>query len=104
MSHDIIKLIKQALDDEISSLAHFRENLDPSVKDCVELILQSKGKVIVTGVASPVILQKRFRIPYPLLERLHIFYTLLMQATEIQELLAQRMSYLRSERVANPKS
>lgn len=52
MSHDIIKLIKQALDDEISSLAHFRENLDPSVKDCVELILQSKGKVIVTGVGK----------------------------------------------------
>lgn len=49
---DTITIVKQALDDEISSLIHFRDELDPSVKDCIDLILQSKGKVIVTGVGK----------------------------------------------------
>lgn len=49
---DTIAIVKQALDDEISSLIHFRDELDPSVKDCIDLILKSKGKVIVTGVGK----------------------------------------------------
>ncbi|MGE8720971.1 KpsF/GutQ family sugar-phosphate isomerase [Leptospira terpstrae] len=49
---DTIEIVKQALDDEISSLIHFRDELDPSVKDCIDLILKSKGKVIVTGVGK----------------------------------------------------
>lgn len=52
MTKDVLGLVRQALDDEISSLVHFRETLDPKVKDCVELILNSKGKVIVTGVGK----------------------------------------------------
>ncbi|EOQ95340.1 sugar isomerase, KpsF/GutQ family [Leptospira wolbachii serovar Codice str. CDC] len=49
---DTLSIVKQALDDEISSLVHFRDQLDPSVKDCIDLILNSSGKVIVTGVGK----------------------------------------------------
>ncbi|TGN19856.1 KpsF/GutQ family sugar-phosphate isomerase [Leptospira idonii] len=49
---DIMSIVKQALDDEISSAIHFKENLDPNIAACVELILKSKGKVIVTGVGK----------------------------------------------------
>ncbi|MBM9548137.1 KpsF/GutQ family sugar-phosphate isomerase [Leptospira sp. 201903074] len=49
---DTIAIVRQALDDEISSLVHFRDELDPSVKDCIDLILKSTGKVIVTGVGK----------------------------------------------------
>ncbi|MDF3822453.1 KpsF/GutQ family sugar-phosphate isomerase [Leptospira sp. 96542] len=52
MNQNIMQIIGQALDDEISSLVHFRKELDPSIKDCIELILKSKGKVIVTGVGK----------------------------------------------------
>lgn len=49
---NIQTIIERALDDEISSIHHFRANLDPNIAKCVELILQSKGKVIVTGVGK----------------------------------------------------
>lgn len=44
--------IEKALDAEIESIRHFRDNLDPNIEKVVELILKSKGKVIVTGVGK----------------------------------------------------
>jgi arabinose-5-phosphate isomerase len=49
---NILSIVKRALDDEISSIVHFRESLDPNITKCISLILESKGKVIVTGVGK----------------------------------------------------
>ncbi|TGL61055.1 KpsF/GutQ family sugar-phosphate isomerase [Leptospira sarikeiensis] len=49
---NILDKVKKALDTEIEAIVHFRENLDPNVEKAVELIFQSKGKVIVTGVGK----------------------------------------------------
>ncbi|XDD50282.1 SIS domain-containing protein [Leptospira sp. WS92.C1] len=48
----IFEKIEKAIDIEIESILHFRKNLDPSIKDVIELILRSKGKLIVTGVGK----------------------------------------------------
>ncbi|EMY77419.1 sugar isomerase, KpsF/GutQ family [Leptospira weilii serovar Ranarum str. ICFT] len=48
----IFEKIEKAIDTEIESILHFRKNLDPSIKEAIELILQSKGKLIVTGVGK----------------------------------------------------
>lgn len=48
----IIEKITKAIDTEIESILHFRKNLDPSIKEAIELILQSKGKLIVIGVGK----------------------------------------------------
>jgi arabinose-5-phosphate isomerase len=47
----LINILK-AIDSEIESIQHFRENLDPSISKAVEHIFQCKGKVIVTGVGK----------------------------------------------------
>ncbi|MCE9501739.1 MAG: KpsF/GutQ family sugar-phosphate isomerase [Leptospira sp.] len=52
MNEDILNRIKKAIDIEIGSIEHFRENLDPAFSDAVELILNSKGRVILTGVGK----------------------------------------------------
>jgi len=49
---EILSIVERALDDEISSIRHFRENLDKNIVECINLILNSKGKVIVTGVGK----------------------------------------------------
>ncbi|WP_167837206.1 KpsF/GutQ family sugar-phosphate isomerase [Leptospira kobayashii] len=49
---NILKIVERALDDEIASIQHFRDNLDERISECVELILNSKGKVVVTGVGK----------------------------------------------------
>ncbi|GBF51397.1 sugar phosphate isomerase [Leptospira ryugenii] len=49
---EIMPIVERALDDEIQSIQYFRERLDPNIKLCIELILNSKGKVIVTGVGK----------------------------------------------------
>ncbi|MDZ4725209.1 MAG: KpsF/GutQ family sugar-phosphate isomerase [Leptospira sp.] len=51
MNH-ILSIVERALDDEISSINHFRNSLDPNIAKCIQLILDSKGKVIVTGVGK----------------------------------------------------
>lgn len=48
----IIEKITKAIDTEIESILYFRKNLDPSIKEAIELILQSKGKLIVIGVGK----------------------------------------------------
>ncbi|AOP32440.1 polyhydroxyalkanoate biosynthesis repressor PhaR [Leptospira tipperaryensis] len=48
----IFEKITKAIDTEIESILYFRKNLDPSVTEAIELILQSKGKLIVIGVGK----------------------------------------------------
>ncbi len=48
----IFEKITKAIDTEIESILYFRKNLDPSIKEAIELILQSKGKLIVIGVGK----------------------------------------------------
>ncbi|EMO53079.1 KpsF/GutQ family sugar-phosphate isomerase [Leptospira noguchii] len=48
----IFEKIEKAIDTEIESILHFRKNLDPSIKQAIELILDCKGKLIVTGVGK----------------------------------------------------
>lgn len=47
-----LEKITRALDSEIDSVLHFRKNLDPRVVDAVHLILDSPGKLILTGVGK----------------------------------------------------
>lgn len=49
---NILTIVERALDDEILSINHFRANLDSNIAECIDLILKSKGKVIVTGVGK----------------------------------------------------
>lgn len=49
---DILNKIKKAIDIEIESIKYFRENIDSKFEDAVNLILNSKGKVILTGVGK----------------------------------------------------
>ncbi|WP_061271330.1 KpsF/GutQ family sugar-phosphate isomerase [Leptospira interrogans] len=48
----IFEKIEKAIDTEIESILYFRKNLDPSIKQAIELILECKGKLIVTGVGK----------------------------------------------------
>lgn len=51
MGH-ILDKVKKAIDIELESLRNFREKLDPSFEDAIQLILNMKGKVIITGVGK----------------------------------------------------
>ncbi len=44
--------VEKALDAEIESIQYFRDNLDANISKAIHLILNSKGKVIVTGVGK----------------------------------------------------
>ncbi len=50
--NDIMTIVKRALDDEINSINHFRSNLDQNIEKCIQFIIESEGKVIVTGVGK----------------------------------------------------
>lgn len=101
---DTIAIVKQALDDEISSLVHFRDQLDPSVKDCIDLILKSTGKVIVTGVGKSGDIAKKFPIHFLPREPLLTFCIQRMHRMGIRELLDRMMLFLPSEKVGNQKN
>ncbi len=49
---EILEKIQKAIDTEIESLNYFRQKLDPNFENAVQLILDSKGKVIITGVGK----------------------------------------------------
>jgi arabinose-5-phosphate isomerase len=49
---EILEKIQKAIDIEIESLNFFRQKLDPNFEIAVQLILDSKGKVILTGVGK----------------------------------------------------
>jgi arabinose-5-phosphate isomerase len=48
----ILDKVKKAIDIEIESLQNFREKLDPRFEDAIQLIMEMKGKVIITGVGK----------------------------------------------------
>lgn len=49
---DILNKIKKAIDIEIESIKYFRENIDNKFEDAVNLIINSQGKVVLTGVGK----------------------------------------------------
>lgn len=49
---DILNKVKKAVAIEVESIQHFQNTLDPNFEGAVKLILESKGKVIVTGVGK----------------------------------------------------
>ncbi len=51
MGH-ILDKVKKAIDIELESLRNFRDHLDPRFEDAIQLILNMKGKVIITGVGK----------------------------------------------------
>jgi arabinose-5-phosphate isomerase len=48
----ILDKVKKAIDIEIESLQNFRQKLDPKFEDAIQLIMEMKGKVIITGVGK----------------------------------------------------
>jgi arabinose-5-phosphate isomerase len=48
----ILEKVKKAIDIEIESLQNFRLKLDPRFEDAIQLIMEMKGKVIITGVGK----------------------------------------------------
>lgn len=48
----IIDIIYKSIDIEIDSILHFRKHIDHNYSQAVQLILESKGKVIITGVGK----------------------------------------------------
>lgn len=49
---DILQKIKKAIDLEIKSILYFRENLDNNFANAVQMIYESKGKLVLTGVGK----------------------------------------------------
>ncbi|MCB1158958.1 MAG: KpsF/GutQ family sugar-phosphate isomerase [Leptospiraceae bacterium] len=49
---EIFKKIQKAIHIEIEALEHFHRNLSPEVSRAIEMILQSSGKLILTGVGK----------------------------------------------------
>ena len=49
---EILDKIKKAVSIEVDAIKHFQETLDPNFEEAVKLILNSNGKVIVTGVGK----------------------------------------------------
>lgn len=49
---DILNKVKKAIAIEVDAIKHFQDTLDPNFESAVRLILDSKGKVIVTGVGK----------------------------------------------------
>ncbi|NCN10500.1 MAG: KpsF/GutQ family sugar-phosphate isomerase [Leptospira sp.] len=47
-----LEKITKAIDIEIESIQYFRENLDPNIEHAVQILLDCKGKVILTGVGK----------------------------------------------------
>ncbi|MCB1143231.1 MAG: KpsF/GutQ family sugar-phosphate isomerase [Leptospiraceae bacterium] len=50
--NSILEKIQKAIASEVDSLIHFQNNLDPNFETAVRMILESKGKVICTGVGK----------------------------------------------------
>lgn len=47
-----LELIKKAIDIEVESIQYFQDNLDPNMEQAVQILLDCKGKVILTGVGK----------------------------------------------------
>lgn len=81
----IFEKIEKAIDIEIESILHFRKNLDPSIKQAIELILDCKGKLIVTGVGKSGDVGKKSLLLCLLQEHPPFFYIPQMRLTETPE-------------------
>lgn len=53
MSYDIIKTAKSVFDTEIEALNKTRDSLDDVFGQIINLILQCKGKLVITGIGKP---------------------------------------------------
>ncbi|MCZ8236954.1 MAG: KpsF/GutQ family sugar-phosphate isomerase [Leptospiraceae bacterium] len=47
-----LNIIKKAIDIEVESIQYFQDNLDPNIEQAVHILLDCKGKVILTGVGK----------------------------------------------------
>ncbi|PJE04975.1 MAG: KpsF/GutQ family sugar-phosphate isomerase [Leptospira sp.] len=47
-----LNIIKKAIDIEVESIQYFQDNLDPNIEQAVQILLDCKGKVILTGVGK----------------------------------------------------
>lgn len=58
-NRDIIQIGKKVLEDEIEALSNLAKNIDDSFVEAVELILNTKGKVVFTGIGKSGIIAKK---------------------------------------------
>ncbi len=56
---DIIKSAKELFDSEIRELERVRDKIDENIEDVVALILNSKGKVVITGIGKSGLIGKK---------------------------------------------
>ena len=56
---DIIKSAKNLFDSEIKELEKVRDKIDENIEKVVELILNSKGKVVITGIGKSGLIGKK---------------------------------------------
>ena len=56
---DIINYAKEIFDSEIEELKIVREKIDSEMIDVVNIILESKGKVVVTGIGKSGLIGKK---------------------------------------------
>ncbi len=59
MDAQIIEIGKQTIEEEIRSLYRLKESLDESFEKAVNLILQTEGKVIITGMGKSGLIGKK---------------------------------------------
>lgn len=58
-SKDIISIGKDVIDQEIEALKNLREKLDENFAEAIKILLNTKGKVIVTGIGKSGIIGKK---------------------------------------------
>lgn len=56
---DTIKMAKDLFDSEIKELQRVRDKIDENIEKVVELILNSKGKVVITGIGKSGLIGKK---------------------------------------------
>ena len=67
-----VEIAKKLFDSEIEELIKVRDKINESIENVVELILNSKGKVVITGLENLDLLGKKS--PQLLLQQEHTQY------------------------------
>lgn len=70
---DIIEEAKQVFDIEISELKKVRDRIDISIEKAAKLILESKGKVVITGIGKSGLVGKKMAATFASTGTLSIF-------------------------------
>lgn len=70
---DIIEEAKQVFDIEISELKKVREKIDINIEKAAKLILESKGKVVITGIGKSGLVGKKMAATFASTGTLSIF-------------------------------